>query len=117
MPRADSATAGLQERTLNLEYEPFVMFGPDWDGRLAEPPADGCADRHCWSAARPLRASPLRFSNGALAAAVRPSGRVVNAAYGGYNVRQEVVVAALWGGRLKPAALCRSMARTISSIG
>src|SRR5262249_4943249 len=30
---------------------------------------------------------------------------VVNAAFGGYNVRQEVVVAALWGGRLKPTAL------------
>jgi hypothetical protein len=36
-----TATAGLQERTLNLEYEPFVMFGPGWDARLAVPPADG----------------------------------------------------------------------------
>src|SRR4030095_9378475 len=31
-----SAPAGLQERTLNLEYEPFVMYGPGWDDRFAE---------------------------------------------------------------------------------
>jgi hypothetical protein len=35
-----SATAGLEERTLNLEYEPFVMIGPGWDGQLAVPAAD-----------------------------------------------------------------------------
>jgi hypothetical protein len=36
-----SATAGLQERTLNLDYEPFVMFGPGWDARFAAVPHDG----------------------------------------------------------------------------
>src|SRR3954451_19787900 len=36
-----SATSGLQERTLNLDYEPFVMFGPGWDARFAEVPRDG----------------------------------------------------------------------------
>src|SRR5215471_798241 len=36
-----SATAGLQERTLNLDYEPFVMYGPGWDARFAAVPRDG----------------------------------------------------------------------------
>ena len=36
-----SATAGLQERTLNLDYEPFVMYGPGWDARIAAVPRDG----------------------------------------------------------------------------
>ena len=31
----------LQERTLNLEYEPFVMYGPGWDARFAAVPRDG----------------------------------------------------------------------------
>ncbi len=30
-----SSTAGLQERTLNLDYEPFFMYGPGWDARFA----------------------------------------------------------------------------------
>ena len=35
-----TATAGLRERTLNLEYEPFVMYGPGWDARFAAVPRD-----------------------------------------------------------------------------
>src|SRR5262245_43943142 len=36
-----SATAGLQERTLNLEYEPFVMYGPGWDATFNAFHSDG----------------------------------------------------------------------------
>src|SRR5262249_61055599 len=35
-----TATAGLRERTLNLEYEPFVMYRPGWDARRAAVPRD-----------------------------------------------------------------------------
>ena len=99
----DSATAGLQERTLNLEYEPFVMFGPAWDRRLAEPPADGLPTLLLVGGS-----TAQGFAPEILERALRQRFgrvRVVNAAYGGYNVRQEVVVAALWGGRVKPTAL------------
>ena len=99
----DSATAGLQERTLNLEYEPFVMFGPEWDRRLAEPPADGVPTVMLVGGS-----TAQGFAPEILERALTPRFgrvRVVNAAFGGYNVRQEVVIAALWGGRLKPAAL------------
>jgi hypothetical protein len=99
----DSATAGLQERTLNLEYEPFVMFGPGWDRRFVEPPADGVPTVMLVGGSTAEGFAPEILER----ALTRRFGRVrvVNAAYGGYNVRQEVIVAALWGGRLKPAAL------------
>jgi len=98
-----TATAGLQERTLNLEYERFVMFGPEWDRRLAEPPADGVPTVMLVGGS-----TAQGFAPEILERALTPRFgrmRVVNAAFGGYNVRQEAVVAALWGGRLKPAAL------------
>lgn len=99
----DSATAGLQERTLNLEYEPFVMFGPGWDRRLVEPPADGVPTVMLVGGSTAQGFAPDILER----ALTQRFGRVrvVNAAYGGYNVRQEVIVAALWGGRLKPAAV------------
>ena len=99
-----SATAGLEERTLHLEYEPFVMFGPGWDGQLAVPPADGLPTVMLVGGSTAQGFAP-EILEAALARRFARRVRVVNAAYGGYNVRQEVVVAALWGGRLKPTAL------------
>lgn len=99
----DSATAGLQERTLNLEYEPFVMFGPGWDRRLVEPPADGVPTVMLVGGSTAQGFAPEILERALMPRFGRV--RVVNAAYGGYNVRQEVVIASLWGGRLKPAAL------------
>ena len=99
-----SATAGLQERTLNLDYEPFVMFGPGWDSQLARPPADGLPTVMLVGGSTAQGFAPEILET-ALAGRFGRRVRVVNAAYGGYNVRQEVVVAALWAGRVKPAAL------------
>jgi len=105
-----SATAGLEERTLNLEYEPFVMFGPGWDGQLAGPPADGLPTVMLVGGSTAQGFAPEILET-ALAQRFARRVRVINAAYGGYNVRQEVVVAALWGGRLKPTAVTRALAR------
>ena len=97
-----SATAGLQERTLNLEYEPYVMFGPGWDRTFA---AFSNAD------ARPVvllvgGSTAQGFAPEILESAIasrfgRPV-RVLNAAFGGYEARQEVVVASLWAPKLSP---------------
>jgi len=99
----DSATAGLQERTLNLEYEPFVMFGPGWDRQLVEPPNDGVPTVMLVGGSTAQGFAPEILER-AIARRFGPV-RVVNAAYGGYNVRQEVVTAALWASRLKTQVL------------
>jgi hypothetical protein len=99
-----SATAGLQERTLNLDYEPFVMYGPGWDGRLAAVPHD---DRPTVMLVGGSTGEgfPPPVLEAALARRFGTPVRVVNAAYGGYEARQEVVVASLWAPSLHPAAI------------
>jgi hypothetical protein len=99
------STAGLPERTVYLNYRPFVMFGPDMDVLLA-------SGRH---AATP-GATRVMLVGGSTAQMFKPeilehalvrrfptrSFEVVNAAYGGYEARQEVIVASLWGPALEP---------------
>lgn len=99
-----SATAGLQERTLNLEYEPFVMYGPGWDARFGAVPRDGLpvvllvGGSTAEGFAPEILEAALRRRFG------RPV-RVVNGAFGGYEARQEVVVSSMWGPSLHPAAI------------
>jgi len=96
-----SATAGLPERTLYLNYEPFVMFGPGWDEQLPHGPASEP------TALLVGGSTAQGFAPEILAAALgRRFGRtirVVNAAYGGYEARQEAVVASLWAPQLSPS--------------
>jgi hypothetical protein len=100
-----ASTTGLPERTLSLTYEPFVMYGPEWDRQFTAADAN---DR------RPIAlllggSTAQGFSPEILGAALqRRFGRpvhVVNAAYGGYEARQEVVVASLWAPQLRPSVI------------
>jgi hypothetical protein len=98
------STVGLSERTLYLQYRPFVMFGPDWDatmGNLRRPVRDG-RYRVLLLGAATGEAFPPHMLEEELAK--RFPGRtfeVVNAASGGYNARQELILAALWGSKLR----------------
>jgi hypothetical protein len=100
-----SATAGLQERTLNLEYEPFVMFGPGWDRRFAELSRDADTPAVLLVGGSTAQGFAPEILESALAARFGRPVRVMNAAFGGYQARQEVVVASLWGPRLAPRIL------------
>jgi hypothetical protein len=100
-----SATAGLQERTLNLEYEPFVMYGPDWDARVASVPADRGTPVALLVGGSTAQGFAPEILEQALHERFGRTVRVVNAAFGGYEARQEVVVAALWAPRLSPAVI------------
>jgi len=99
-----TATAGLQERTLNLEYEPFVMYGPGWDARLAAVPHDGLPIVMLIGGSTAEGFTPP-ILEAALTRRFGRAVRVINAAYGGYEARQEVVVASVWAPSLKPAAI------------
>lgn len=100
-----SSTAGQRERTRNLHYQPFVMFGPDWDANLP-------AARNDRSPRTPTvllvgGSTAAYFPTDILARALDRrfpgrSTRVINGAFGGYVARQEVVVASLWGPPLRP---------------
>jgi hypothetical protein len=99
-----STTAGLQERTLNLDYEPFVMYGPGWDARFAAVPRDGLPAVLLVGGSTAEGLAPEVLEE-ALRKRFRKPVRVVNAAFGGYEARQEVVVASLWGPTLRPVAV------------
>jgi hypothetical protein len=99
-----SATAGLQERTLNLDYEPFVMYGPGWDTRFAAVPRDGLPAVLLVGGSTAEGLAPEVLEE-ALRKRFHKLVRVVNAAFGGYEARQEVVVASMWGPALRPVAV------------
>lgn len=99
-----SATSGLQERTLNLEYEPFVMYGPGWDARLAAVPRDGLPTVLLVGGSTAEGFAP-EILEAALTRRFERPVRVVNAAFGGYEARQEVIVASMWGPSLHPVAI------------
>lgn len=98
-----SQTAGLQERTAYLTYRPFVMYGPDWDkllGSRAKTEAGVC--RVMLVGGSTAANFPIDILEGALSLHYSKKFEVINAAFGGYEARQEAVVAALWGPGLKP---------------
>jgi hypothetical protein len=99
-----SGTAGLPERTLNLVYEPFVMFGPGWDRRLEPFRAAGDPVVLLVGGSTAQGFAPEILAR-AIAQRVGRTVRVANAAYGGYEARQEVVVASLWAPTIAPAVI------------
>jgi len=103
-----SQTAGIQERTVYLSYEPFVMYGPGWDETLAParwpPRADVC--RVLLVGGSTAAGFPAEILEQALGRHVAGQAfQLINASQGGYEARQEVVVASLWGPRLQPDVL------------
>ncbi len=106
-----SATAGLAERTRYLDYQPFVMFGEDMDRRTAALVGDaalmapetfrillvGGSTAQGFPSAVLERSFARRFD--------RWRFRVINLAQGGFNARQELVAASLWGSTLRPRLL------------
>jgi hypothetical protein len=103
-----SQTAGMQERTVYLSYEPFVMYGPSWDQELAPtrwPPRLGVC-RVLLVGGSTAAGFPGKILEQALSRQIESrTFEVINAALGGYEARQEVVVASLWGPSLRPDVL------------
>lgn len=99
-----SGTAGLQERTLNLDYEAFVMFGPGWDRQLAQFRTAGDPVVLLVGGSTAQGFSPDILAR-AIGRRVGRTVRVANAAFGGYEARQEVVVASLWAPAIAPAVI------------
>jgi len=103
-----TATAGLAERTRYLEYQPFIMFGDNMDRRAATLLTDadlmapgtfrillvGGSTAQGFPASALERSFARRFE--------RWNFRVINLAQGGFNARQELVAASVWGSMLRP---------------
>ena len=79
------------------------MYGPDWDERLGTraKPEDGVC-RVMLVGGSTAANFPTDILEDELSKHYGKKFEIINAAYGGYEARQEIVVAALWGPRLAP---------------
>ena len=99
--------AGMEERTQYLSYQPFVMYGPDWDqvlGSIKHTASGAC--RVVMVGGSAAAKFPIKTLENALSAEYKGKiFEVINASYGGYEARQEVIVASIWVPRLRPDLL------------
>ena len=92
--RGDS-TAGLMERNLNLEYQPFVMFGPDWANVYKEFKDNTEADvelRVLLTGGSTAKNFPEEILEQKLTKLTNKKVKVYNSGYGGYNSTQELIL-------------------------
>jgi len=98
-------SAGLVERTVYLSYKPFVMYGPDWDLLLSMKgvPQDSDLCRILLIGGSTAQGFPGVLLEQELNKVLTATKfQVLNAGYGGYEARQEVIVASLWGPKAFP---------------
>ncbi len=104
--RRGTSTAGLTQRIRHLRYQPFVMFGHDWEIRRRQA-LSALQGRNIYHVVLLGGSTAAAFPEGILEAALAELDdnivvKVTNFAYGGYNARQEAIVAVLWVPDLQP---------------
>ena len=103
-----ASTVGLPERTQQLNYKPFVMFGPDWGKVLAPAKYPGSEKgKGVYKILLLGGSTAAGFPTDILEDAFHGQFperkfRVINAAESGYNARQELIVCSVWGIGAKP---------------
>ena len=80
------------------------MYGPGWDERFAAVPRDGVPTVLLVGGSTAEGFAP-EILEAALRQVFHRPVRVVNGAFGGYEARQEAVVASIWGPSLRPSAI------------
>lgn len=101
-----NARYGIKGRNVHLKYQPFIMFGPDWDQKLAETEsiiADSTTVNVLLLGGSTAEGFPTLILQEQLATTF-PTKKVniFNLASPGYNSRQELVTAALWATQIAP---------------
>lgn len=98
------STVGLPERTLYLKYQPFVMYGPNFDTslkhfkRLNKQKDNDRKYRILLLGGSTAAGFPVNILRKAFSRRfVSYEFEVINVGVGGYNARQELIVAAIWG--------------------
>ncbi len=98
-----SSTVGLQSRNNNLKYQPFVMFGTNWEKKFKDIENKsenfkriliiGGSTAQGW---KPEVLKNVIEENSELRV------EVFNGAHGAYNIRQQLIVLSIWGKRINP---------------
>ena len=97
----DSSTVGIHERNLNLDYEPYVMFGNNWENQF-----DNIKPKQKFRIVLLGGSTGQGFNINILEKKIKDKinieAEVFNAAAGAYNIRQQLVLLSIWGNRLDP---------------
>jgi hypothetical protein len=102
-----TSTAGLPERTLYLNYRAFTMWGDDLNEVVSKlgPPEDSTY-RILLVGGSTAQGFPASILQNAFEEKYPGTQfEVINLGYGGYNARQEVIIASIWGTQLRPDIL------------
>ena len=97
-----NSTAGLNERTQNLSYKPFVMFGPDWNRIFDEFETEKDYFTILIIGGSTAESFPEKIIEEEISGIIQKNVRVLNAANGGYNAIQELIVLSVWGSKTNP---------------
>ena len=95
---------GLPMKNMNLKYQPFVMYGPNWQKIFATYNAELNKDDFNILLIGGSTAAdfPSEILETALSSKLNLNVKVFNAAYGGYISTQELIILTKYGKKLKP---------------
>ena len=96
-----SSTIGLDERSNNLEYEPYVMFGYGWEKKFQNFENKN-KKRILILGGSTAEGWKTNILEDILKEKLNIDVEVINGAHGAYNTRQQLVILSIWGGRIKP---------------
>ena len=92
-----SSTVGLQSRNNNLKYQPFVMFGTNWEKKFKD------IEKKSENFKRILiigGSTAQGWKPEVLKNAIEENSElrveVFNGAHGAYNIRQQLIVLSIW---------------------
>lgn len=96
-----SSTTGINERTLNLDYEPYVMFGNKWEKQYSDLNPKQKV-RIMLLGGSTGQAFDVKILEKKIKQKTNVETEIFNSAAGAYNARQQLVLLSIWGKRINP---------------
>ena len=98
-----NATAGMKERQANLQYEPFVMYGPEWQNNFSDIKINSDQYRVILLGGSTAQLFPEKIITDHLQkSGINKKILIFNLAYGGYIAKQELINLSLWSNKIQP---------------
>ena len=100
-----NSTAGLVERNLNLAYQPYTMYGPNWTQiykKFSEDSKNEEGFKVLLIGGSTAQGFPVEILEKKISAATKKKVKVYNSAYGGYISTQELILTTRYANIINP---------------
>ena len=97
-----NSSAGLNERQQNLNYQPFVMFGPNWKNFFYNYERDPNKFVVMIIGGSAAAGFPEKIFKKAIGSKIKKEVEIINTGTGGYNSKQSYIILSIWGSKIKP---------------